>query len=85
MNLGHDRPRWCRSFPGETSQASSLQQEKRKWGQLRGDNENCLGMCVCAWRALFMKLYCTNDPKQRRTSLTMEIHHKLPKVVQFLF
>lgn len=85
MNLGHDRPRWCRSFPGETSQASFLQPEEGKWGQLRGDNENCLGMCVCAWWALFMKLYCTNDPKQPCSSLTTKIHHKLCKVVQSFF
>lgn len=63
MNLGHRRPRWCRSFPG----ASSVQPEERKRGQLWGDNENCLCMCVCVWWALFMKLYCTsNDPRHWR-------------------
>lgn len=85
MNLGHDRPRRCRSFPGETSQTSSPQPEERKRGQLRGDNENCLGVCVCAWWALFMKPYCTNDPKQPCSSLTTKIHHKLCKVVQPFF
>lgn len=41
--------------------------QKWKWGQLQGDNDNCLGMHTCACWALFMKLYCTsNDPRIHR-------------------
>lgn len=51
-----------------------------------GDNSEeimrSVSACVCVWWALFMKLYCTNNPKQCCASLTTKIHHKLPKVVQ---